>query len=158
MKNPTIPRLSTTPAGFDYQRYLASREWSLLRERVRQRSRDKCEHCFIAPQQAVHHLTYARLGHEELADLMAVCNPCHEWFSGKNDTNPAAIYVVSPSVQIPFFERLGFVPIHYLIPNPDKESSATQVHSVDCQSGCIWCSRAEEDWLIYLSHLRLANR
>lgn len=81
----SVPRRTK---DFDYPRYLASREWSLLREQVRERSGDKCEHCRVAPQQAVHHLTYERIGHEDLSDLLTVCNPCHEWFSGKESRNP----------------------------------------------------------------------
>jgi hypothetical protein len=73
--------------AFNYQEYLASREWALLREAVRERSGDKCERCG-GPQQAVHHLTYERIGHEELTDLQAVCNPCHEYLSAKTDIDP----------------------------------------------------------------------
>lgn len=74
--------------GFDYQRYLASREWALLREQVRERSGNKCERCG-GPYQSTHHLTYERIGHELLEDLQAVCNPCHEFLSGKRDDDPA---------------------------------------------------------------------
>lgn len=75
---------------FDYQAYLASREWALKREEVRKRSRGMCERCWRYPQQAVHHLTYARVGHELLEDLLAVCNLCHDFLSGKSDNDPAA--------------------------------------------------------------------
>lgn len=80
--------MATRIANFDYQTYLASREWALKREQVRERSENRCEHCQVNPQQAVHHLTYARIGHENLDDLMAVCDACHEWFSGKRQVNP----------------------------------------------------------------------
>lgn len=76
--------------GVDYQTYLASREWSLLREQVRERSGNQCERCWHAPQQAVHHMTYENVGHESLDELLAVCNPCHAWLSGKSDRDPAA--------------------------------------------------------------------
>ena len=72
----------------NYKEYLASREWALLRERVRERSGDCCERC-QGPMQAVHHLTYERVGHERLEDLQAVCNPCHEFLSAKRDDDPA---------------------------------------------------------------------
>jgi hypothetical protein len=74
----------------EYKEYLASREWAVLREKVRERSNNKCERCREAPQEAVHHLTYERIGHELLEDLQAVCNSCHEFVSGKRDTDPAA--------------------------------------------------------------------
>jgi len=74
----------------EYKEYLASREWAVLREKVRERSGDKCERCKTNSQEAVHHLTYARIGRELLEDLQAICTPCHEFVSGKRDTDPAA--------------------------------------------------------------------
>jgi hypothetical protein len=65
----------------DYQAYLASRQWALKREAVRDRSNGQCERCWINPMMAVHHLTYARVGDERLEDLLAICDPCHEYFS-----------------------------------------------------------------------------
>ncbi len=75
----------------DYQTYLASREWSLIREQVRERSRNECERCWDAPQQAVHHMTYENVGRESLDQLLAVCNPCHAWLSGKSNDDPAEV-------------------------------------------------------------------
>lgn len=72
-----------------YKTYLASREWALRREAVRQRSGNRCERCKNGPQDAVHHLTYANVGNEPLEDLQAICDPCHEYLSGKNDFDPA---------------------------------------------------------------------
>lgn len=71
----------------NYREYLASREWGLLKRQVRERSVGKCERCG-APQEATHHLTYERLGHERLEDLLAVCNACHEYLSGNVDIDP----------------------------------------------------------------------
>ena len=149
------------PADFDYHAYLASREWSLLREEVRKRSGDKCEHCFVAPQQAVHHLTYERIGHEELEDLMAVCNPCHEYFSGKSDDDPAYIYVVSPPFKFPSACFVG----HYLIPRCDVNAATSPVRFVSCGTsipsrkphtpvGCVWCP-GQEMWHCWLPTLVL---
>ena len=70
---------------------MASREWALKRQAVRQRSGNRCERCKRRKMQSVHHLTYERLGNERLEDLLAVCNPCHEWLSGKSDFDPAKI-------------------------------------------------------------------
>lgn len=67
----------------EYHEYLTSREWALLREQVRERSGGFCERCWVRPMQACHHLTYERVGHERLEDLQAICNPCHEYESGK---------------------------------------------------------------------------
>ena len=74
--------------SFDYQEYLASREWALLKEAVRERSNNTCEHCGRRPMEATHHTTYARAGQENLDDLMAVCNPCHLFLSGKSSIDP----------------------------------------------------------------------
>lgn len=70
--------------------YMASREWALKREAVRERSQGFCERCWYAPQEAVHHMTYEHLGDEPLDELLAVCRPCHAWLSAKSDFDPAA--------------------------------------------------------------------
>jgi hypothetical protein len=75
--------------SIDRQAYMASREWALKREAVRERSGNRCERCVAAPQKAVHHMTYEHLGDEPLDELLAVCNPCHEWLSGKSAFDPA---------------------------------------------------------------------
>jgi len=68
----------------EYQQYLASREWALLKEQIRKRSGDKCERCLRDPYESTHHLTYERVGNELLTDLLAVCNACHKFLSGKS--------------------------------------------------------------------------
>src|SRR5215831_14192625 len=72
----------------EYQTYLASREWALKREAIRERARGICERCRLNQMEAVHHLTYARIGNEPLEDLQAVCNLCHEFLSGKTSVDP----------------------------------------------------------------------
>jgi len=73
-----------------YQRYLASREWAVLKEQVRARSGGVCERCKKAPYEQTHHVTYARKYHERIDDLQAVCELCHLFVSGKSDLDPAA--------------------------------------------------------------------
>lgn len=73
-----------------YQRYLCSREWSEKKEAVRQRAEGYCERCLLGPMDACHHLTYARKYNEELADLQAICNGCHEFTHGKSNRNVMA--------------------------------------------------------------------
>lgn len=80
---------------FDYQRYLASREWALLREAVRTRSGNLCERCRARPHENTHHLTYARIGREELTDLLGVCRLCHAYLSGKASVDPYASEVLA---------------------------------------------------------------
>ena len=61
----------------DYLEYLNSPEWQYKRAKVIQRARGYCERCHKNAAREVHHLTYARLGDEDMADLMALCRPCH---------------------------------------------------------------------------------
>lgn len=70
-------------------RYYASREWAVLKEAVKKRSGGKCERCLLFDHDQTHHLTYERFGTEKLEDLQGVCGPCHDFMSGKSDTDPA---------------------------------------------------------------------
>jgi hypothetical protein len=72
-------------------RYYASREWALLKERVRERSGGNCERCGDRPYEQTHHLTYERLGNELLEDLQGLCAQCHEYVSGKTSEDPFSI-------------------------------------------------------------------
>lgn len=74
---------------FNYKAYLASRDWALKKEAIRERSGDTCERCHVRPHQSTHHVTYEHIGNEPLEDLLAVCNPCHEYLSAKRDHDPA---------------------------------------------------------------------
>lgn len=74
-----------------YGRYLASREWGLLKEQVHKRAGGKCERCKNNKIDAVHHLTYERIYCERLDDLQAICTPCHEFTHGKSNVDPAAV-------------------------------------------------------------------
>lgn len=84
----------------EYQAYLTSRDWALKREEVRRRANNRCERCLTAGMDAVHHLTYERLGYESLADLMAICDPCHKFLSAKCDVDPltagVGVYLAGP--------------------------------------------------------------
>jgi hypothetical protein len=73
---------------FNYKRYLASREWGLLKAAVRERCDGQCERCYDGPYQETHHVTYERIGHEQIADLLAVCSPCHRFLSGVSNYDP----------------------------------------------------------------------
>lgn len=62
-----------------YLDYLKSPEFREKRDAVMCRAYYRCEvgNCG-APALEVHHLTYERLYHEELTDLIAVCRDCHD--------------------------------------------------------------------------------
>lgn len=74
-----------------YQAYLCSREWSERKEAIRDRAGGMCERCSVNKMDAVHHLTYARKYNEELEDLQAICNPCHDFIHAKNLFDPVSI-------------------------------------------------------------------
>ena len=61
-----------------YREYLNSSTWRAKREEMLEIAGDQCEECGAGGQLHVHHLTYARLGHEELDDLAVLCPQCHE--------------------------------------------------------------------------------
>lgn len=73
-----------------YQAYLCSREWSVLKRKVRDRSGGRCERCRVNPHESTHHLTYERKYNERLEDLQGICNKCHAFIHGKSDFDPAA--------------------------------------------------------------------
>lgn len=72
----------------EYAEYLASREWAVLKVAVKKRAKGLCERCTMAPIDATHHLTYERIGHENLDDLQGVCADCHSFLSGLSDIDP----------------------------------------------------------------------
>lgn len=77
----------------DYYQYMASREWRLKRRAVIEQYGNWCRRCLSAPIENVHHLTYERLGDEDLDDLLGVCRPCHEYISAVRDDDPAVTAV-----------------------------------------------------------------
>lgn len=60
-----------------YQDYLTTPEWRAKRDAVLKRAGFVCEGCLANRATEVHHLTYVRVGHEMLFDLVAVCEDCH---------------------------------------------------------------------------------
>ena len=73
----------------------------MLREAVRRRAASDgdpdqaiCERCDAAPVRATHHLTYERVGREDLDDLLGVCSDCHEFLSGKAENDPLHLRAV----------------------------------------------------------------
>ena len=77
-----------------YAAYLCSREWSVKKEAVKERSRGICERCNVLPGNAVHHLTYERKYNESIEDLQNNCNACHDFTHAKSDFDPSRYYVV----------------------------------------------------------------
>lgn len=57
--------------------------------------------------QSVHHLTYERIGDELMSDLLAVCNPCHDWLSGKTDEDAIPAFLEEVQVQLRPYEAFA---------------------------------------------------
>jgi hypothetical protein len=60
----------------EYKEYLNSDAWRQTRERALARDQYTCQHCGDRASE-VHHLTYERMGHENLSDLVCLCTGCH---------------------------------------------------------------------------------
>lgn len=60
-----------------YAAYLRTSEWSTTRKLAIERAGGQCERC-PNPAREVHHVSYLRLGHEDPADLIALCTECHD--------------------------------------------------------------------------------
>jgi len=68
--------------GIDYHDYISSDAWRSNPARLAElkAARFKCRICENGPPTTVievHHRTYARLGHEHVADLCTLCRDCH---------------------------------------------------------------------------------
>lgn len=60
-----------------YVEYLKTDHWKKIRAQRIRVANFVCEHCGIGGLLEVHHLTYARIKRETIADLMALCPRCH---------------------------------------------------------------------------------
>lgn len=83
------PIITTAQREF-YERYLASVDWRMRRNRALQQAGWKCNRCPSKRGLEVHHRTYDRLGREWDSDLEVVCGACHgrhhlEEFARGND-------------------------------------------------------------------------
>jgi len=63
-----------------YLDYMKSPEWKRRRENTITLADFRCQVCGGKAEQ-VHHNTYARFGHENQSDLIAVCKTCHRWIT-----------------------------------------------------------------------------
>ena len=61
-----------------YSAYLRSPAWFNIRDRVIARDGKCCRRCYSSGPLHVHHLTYVRFGREHLADLVTLCESCHD--------------------------------------------------------------------------------
>lgn len=65
-------------AGFNsHYEYVNSKHWKFIREMYRLSGRPKKCFCCDEPNFQLHHVSYARIGHENLNDLLPLCETCH---------------------------------------------------------------------------------
>ena len=67
----------------EYNAYLQSDKWKVIRRKVLERCRRVCEGCMAAWATQIHHTTYAHLGDEFLFELLGLCDACHARWHGK---------------------------------------------------------------------------
>ena len=66
-----------TKRQMEYERYLQSPRWRTLARAVCMRAKGKCEICRREDGQECGHLTYERIFHELMTDLLWLCRGCH---------------------------------------------------------------------------------
>ena len=79
----------------EYRKYLKSPEWKAKRKWLFKVRGRKCEKCDNRSRLEVHHLTYANIGKETLADLQVLCAHCHyiEHFGAPRPPKPTPALV-----------------------------------------------------------------
>lgn len=61
----------------NYTEYLKSRHWRSLKRQYRLERNWSCYCCGVEDGLHLHHLTYERIGEEDLDDLLPLCERCH---------------------------------------------------------------------------------
>lgn len=61
----------------EYEEYIKSNEWQETRQRIFKRDNYRCVKCGASKNLQVHHITYENLGVEKDADLVTLCEKCH---------------------------------------------------------------------------------
>ena len=63
----------------EYQEYLQSKEWQIVRRKRLQIDGYRCQMCGTGKNLQVHHISYEHLGQEkEIDDLVTLCKECHQ--------------------------------------------------------------------------------
>lgn len=80
----TVEILPREPV-FNKAVYLQSQQWKDIRKVILKRDNYTCRKCHEdnIPLE-IHHITYARLGHEDYSDLVALCRTCHQSIHDKH--------------------------------------------------------------------------
>ena len=70
-------RRKSKPPTLTYREYIDSPAWKRKRAAAIKHNGSKCNICGGKSYLQVHHLTYERLGREEMSDLEVLCKFCH---------------------------------------------------------------------------------
>lgn len=72
----------------NYQAYLNSDAWKEIRNKRVKMDGYKCQVCGSSSNLEVHHLTYEHKYHENMDDLITLCDKCHRKVHGKSEEPP----------------------------------------------------------------------
>lgn len=72
------PHFEELNISIPYSVYIKSRQWQEKRDARLRLDRYRCQMCGTAKNLNVHHITYERLGNEDMSDLVTLCQNCHE--------------------------------------------------------------------------------
>lgn len=70
-------RAEKVKSSKEYEEYIKSKEWQETRQRIFKRDNFRCVKCGGSKNLHVHHITYENLGEEKDADLVTLCEKCH---------------------------------------------------------------------------------
>lgn len=88
----------------NYKLYLKSDEWKRTRRWALDRAGNKCQLCKSGDKLNVHHNDYSRLGKEEPADIIVLCERCHRKHHDK--VNKPKRTLRSKKNTIPFYNEI----------------------------------------------------
>lgn len=71
----------------NYAKYRTTKHWKTMRRVALEIAGHVCAICGRAEGLEVHHKTYERIGYERLADLVVLCNECHDKYHEKLPSN-----------------------------------------------------------------------
>lgn len=74
----------------EYRDYLKSDKWKFIRSIRFNLDDGLCQHCGIKlndTEAHCHHLTYDRLGDEDISDVVTLCRSCHDAVHAKDKSN-----------------------------------------------------------------------
>lgn len=77
----------------NYDLYLKSEHWIILREKIKSERNQACELCGSPFDLHVHHLTYKRLFREWSKDLLVVCSGCHRELHNVPDMGNKPVHI-----------------------------------------------------------------